>query len=138
MTRKTQACYTHIFEFIETNICSLKAESFMTDFELAMPNALRKLYPDASHNTCWFQLCEDAQKHAEKYRALVKLMEQNEEARNLYKKLLALPFLPANLIENAFIVLKAEAMSKYGKAFRGFIKYFEEQWINKVIIINLV
>lgn len=137
MTRKTQACYTHIFEFIETNICSLKAKSFMTDFELAMRNALKKLYPDASHHTCWFHLCQAAQKHAEKCRALVKLMQDNEEARDLYKKLLALPLLPANLIKNAFIDLKAEIMSKYGKAFRKFIAYFEKQWIVKVIIVNL-
>lgn len=131
-TRKTQACYSHIFEYIESNICSLKAKSFMTDFELAMRNALKKLYPDAEHNTCWFHLCQAAQKNAEKCREFIKLIMKNEEARVIYKKILGLPLLPANLIKDAFIKLKADALSKFGKTFLKFLTYFEEQGIEKV------
>lgn len=132
MSRKTQACYTHIFEYIEANVCSLNAKSFMTDFELAMRNALRLLYPEAQHRTCWFHLCQAAQKNAAKCRAFIKLILRNEEARALYKKILALPLLPANMIRDAFIKLKAEALLRFGKPFRKFLDYFEKQWLERV------
>lgn len=103
----------------------------MTDFELAMRNALKLLYPDAEHNTCWFHLCQAAQRNAEKCRPFIKLLKKNEEARMLYKKILALPLLPAPLIKDAFIKLKADALSRFGKPFRKFLEYFEKQWIER-------
>lgn len=132
MTRKTQACYTHVFEYIEKNICSLSGKSFMTDFELAMRNALKKIHPEMQFRTCWFHLCQAAQKNAKKDRDFIKLIKKNEEARSMYKKILALPLLPANQIKNAFIALKADALLKFGKPFRTFLAYFEQQWLEKV------
>lgn len=133
MNRKSQACYTHIFEYIEKNICSLDCQSFMTDFELAMRNALKQLYPHAQHKTCWFHLCQAAQKNAKKCHEFIKLIMKDDEARMIYKKILALPLFPDDLIKDAFMELKADALIWFGKPFRKFLSYFQKQWIEKVI-----
>lgn len=133
MTRKTEDCYRHIFQYIEENVFSLQCKSFMTDFELPMRNALRSVHPNSEFYTCWFHLTQAAKKQMSKLSALSKLIQRNEEARAIYKKLLALPLLPADLIAETFHKLKALALSKF-KQFKEFLAYFERQWLQRVII----
>lgn len=132
MTRKTEDCYRHIFEYIEENVFSLRCKSFMTDFEFPTRNALRTIYPNSEFYTCWFHLTQAAKKNMSKLRALSKLIRRNEEARIIYKKLLALPLLPADLIVEAFHKLKTLALSKF-KEFKTYLAYFERQWLQRVI-----
>lgn len=132
MTRKTEVCYQHIFMYIEGNVFSLRCFSMMTDFELAMRNALKSVYPDVIFFTCWFHLVQAVKKFASKLNLLVKLLKQNEEALKIYKKMLALPLLPANHIADVFHKLKTVALSKFNKQFRSFFAYYERQWIQKV------
>lgn len=56
-SRKTKLSYLKVFQYIESNIISLKCNSFMTDYETAMRNALKKISPDAVLYACW--LVED-------------------------------------------------------------------------------
>lgn len=58
MTHKTTAAYTHIFRHIHEELWSLDASMFMTDYELAMRNAIRGLFPNADHRCCWFHFCQ--------------------------------------------------------------------------------
>lgn len=136
MNRKTEASYKHILQYIENNVCSLQCVSFMTDFEIAMRNAIRDIYPDSQLNTCWFHLTQATKRKVVKYSELTKLITTNEDARKIYKKLLALPLLPATGIYNAFIVLKADALSVFGNIFAPFLKYYENQWLKKVYYIK--
>lgn len=133
MTRKTEECYRHIFKYIDKYIISLQCKSFMSDFELPMRNALKSVYPNAEYNTCWFHLTQAAKKNMSKLSTLSKLIRRDEEARTIYKKLLALPLLPADLIVDAFHKLKTLALSKF-KQFKTFLAYFERQWLQRVIV----
>lgn len=137
MTRKTEVCYRDIFEYIEKNIFSLQCKSFMTDFEIPMRNALAAVYPDSKQHTCWFHLTQAAEKNVKKISELSKLFRRNEEARTIYKKLLALPLLPAELIIEAFHKLKTLALSKF-KQFKTYLAYFERQWLQRVTIFSLI
>ncbi|XP_031618175.1 uncharacterized protein LOC116337627 [Contarinia nasturtii] len=65
-----------------------------------------------------------------KLSALSKLIQRNGEARTIYKKLLALPLLPSDLIVAAFHKLKTLALSKF-KQFQTYLAYFERQWLRK-------
>lgn len=132
MTRKTEVCYQHIFKYIDENVFSLQCKSFMTDFELAMRNALKSIYPNCEHNTCWFHQTQAAKQNMMKLRPLSKLIRTNDEARTIYKKLLALPLLPADLIVDAFHKIKTLALSKF-KQFKTYLAYFERQWLQRVI-----
>lgn len=131
MTRKTEECYTHILQFIDANIFPLKCKSFMTDFEIGMRNALRTLYPGSEFFTCWFHLTQAAERNLSKISVLVKLIQTNGDARKIYKKLLALPLLPADRIVAAFHKLKIQALSNF-KQFKPFLVYFERQWLQRV------
>ncbi|XP_055301598.1 uncharacterized protein LOC129568081 isoform X2 [Sitodiplosis mosellana] len=142
MTRKTEESYRHIFKYIDENVFSLKCKSFMTDFELPMRNALKSVYPNSDHNTCWFHLTQAAKKNMSKLSTLSKLIRRNDEARTIYKKLLALPLLPADLIVETFHKLKTLALSKF-KQFKTYLAYFERQWLqregaNKISVFLLI
>lgn len=58
MTHKSQASYTHILRHIHEDLWALDAMMFMTDYEIAMRNALRSIFPDADHRCCWFHFCQ--------------------------------------------------------------------------------
>lgn len=132
MTRKTEACYRHILNFIEKNVFSLKSASFMTDFELSMRNAVQKMYPHSSHYTCWFHFCQSVKRHASKIDNFIVTIRANPEARKIYHKFMCIPLLPVHAIEDAFYELKTEAIAFDSNFFRGFLCYFENQWIRKV------
>lgn len=138
MTRKTQAAYTHLFRYIDQNICSLKGGNFMSDFELAMRNAIAEVWPGGEYTTCWFHLCQACERQVAKNPALLKLLRSkdkeavNKEARDIYKKILALALLPADRIIDAFEHLSAMAMAKFPREFGPFLKYYRRQWLKKV------
>lgn len=133
MTQKTKEAYTHLFKYIEENVCSLQCSSFMSDFELAMRNAIAEVWPNADYTTCWFHLCQACERQVAKNNALLKLLRsKNKEAIVIYKKILALALLPADEIVGAFEKLATEAMSKFPTQFRPFLSYYRKQWIQKV------
>lgn len=131
MTRKTAESYTHIFQYIDKEVCSLRASRYMTDFETAMRNGLKQIYPDAEFHTCWFHLCQAARRHVAKKNDLATLIRQNQTARTLYKKLLALPLLPHEYINDTFTILKGEILTRF-RVFDSFLQFYEKQWIQKV------
>lgn len=132
MSRKTEACYTHLFENIKKNIFNLDANSFMTDYELAMRSAIRKIFPNASVFACWFHLCQAVKRKANAIPGFVQSLRSDKGAMEIYGKYLCLPLLPAPQITQAFGTLKAESEIYDAALFRPFNKYYEKQWINKV------
>lgn len=132
MTRKSEACYRHLLTYIQKNVFNLRAESFMTDFEISMRNAVQKLYPQAKHYTCWFHFCQAVKRHASKIENFTVTIRANPEARKIYHKLMCIPLLPIHAIEDAFYELKEEALAFDSIFFRRFLSYYENQWIRKV------
>lgn len=131
MSRKTQECYRHLFENIDRNIFSLRCNSFTTDFEHAMRNALKVIFPTADFCTCWFHYRQAIRRHAIAIPKFVEKIQANPAFMEIYGKLLCLPLLPAKMINGTFNVIKAEAKSIDAKLFRRFLKYFERQWIQQ-------
>lgn len=110
----------------------MECQSFMTDYEVAMRNALRSCFPESSFFACWFHFCQACKRHASKIPGFVLKLRANETALNIYCRLLCLPLLPAVNIEAAFRNLQTEAANCDARLFRRFIAYFESQWIQKV------
>lgn len=136
MTRKTQACYEHLFKCIELEIVALQPQSFMTDYETAMRNGLATVYPTAKLFGCWFHFCQAVKRHGSQLTGFMAAVRDDRDKAKIYFHLLCLPLLPANLIEITFKAIKLEATMKYGKLFETFFKYYESQWIKKVIKIK--
>lgn len=132
MSRKTQRTYEHAFQYIKKNIIDLEGKSFTTDFEVAMRNALRIVFPATKLFSCWFHFTQAAKKRAMQTPKLYPFLYQNKEAREIYYQLLSLPLLPPEDILTEFNRLKVIALANHRPVFAEFIKYFESQWIIKV------
>lgn len=134
MTRKTTLAYKHIFRFINEKVCSLACHSFTTDYECAMRNALKELFPETRMVACWFHYSQALKKRAAQIPGFVRFLSGDQECELIYYKLQCLPLLPAEHILNAFNELKRKAKSINKDKFKPFLSYFERQWIRKVSI----
>lgn len=130
MNRKTTAAYTAVFQFIEANICKLNPISFMTDYECAMRNGLRAVYPDAELHACWFHYTQAVRRKASKMPNFFKEVAKDDYLNRTYHKFLALPLLPQHEIMNAYNMLKMAIQCRSStNIFEEFLQYFSKQWL---------
>lgn len=132
MTRKTESCYTAVFQYIETHVFSLKPAEMMTDFEAGMRNSIKTVYPKTRLRGCWFHFCSALRKKSLRL-GLRPLINSNRHAKLVFKELLSLPLLPAVNFVQGYMHIKKIAQS-YGllKYFRHFFVYFESFWLVEV------
>lgn len=105
----------------------------MTDYEKAMRGALCKVYPASEHFGCWFHFCQAVRRRANKEaNGLVAFIKSNNDALEIYGKLLCLPLLPAKQINETFQSIKSDAYEFESHMFGSFIKYYQLQWIETV------
>ncbi|XP_055306512.1 uncharacterized protein LOC129570813, partial [Sitodiplosis mosellana] len=133
MSRKTTKAYRSVFEFIDENIIKLgDVLSFTTDYEMAMRNALKELFPDVRRFACYFHFCQAVKRRAWQTPGLVALIRNNAKVRSIYYQLQCLPLLPPEHIESEFKRLRKEAMELPQRAdLFLFMRYFNDQWIKK-------
>lgn len=132
MTRKTQKSYEAVFDFINAKIFDLSGtKTFITDYEMAIRNALRKKYPRAKQTACLFHFAQAVRRKATKINGFVEFLQSNERAKKIYYQLMYIPLLPSNCIAAAFqnVCNKADAIGR--AKFEPFIKYYRKQWIEK-------
>lgn len=135
MSRKSESAYTHVFKYIEENICSMKCKTFITDYEIALKNALKKLYGDAiEYLSCWFHFTQAVKRKASQIPGLYNKFNEIPELKRIYYKFLCLPLLPENEIQNAYHALRSLASSSESSEFIKFMEYYNNQWIIKVNI----
>lgn len=82
MTRKTQEAYCSVFQYIEENVCHLRPNSFMTDYETGLRNALRFVYTIAKIEGCWFHYCQVIKKNARRFPVFYRSYKLNQLQRN--------------------------------------------------------
>lgn len=133
MSRKTKKCYTHVFKYIKNNILDMNCHSITTDFEKAMRGGLFALYPNVKYVLCWFHFTQAAKRRAMQTPQLIPYIRKNREAEEIYYKLLSLPLLPAQFIQQEFSKLKIIARARHRAVFSPFLTYYEKQWLKKVI-----
>lgn len=137
MTRRTTVAYVDVLKYIEDKICKLNPISFMSDFESGLRRALRLVYPVVKTHGCWFHLKQAVQRHANRIPGFLTLLRSDPLKYRILKKFTSLPLLPANKIGETFLELAAEAKAA-DLRFEPFIRYFREQWIEKVnIVMNI-
>lgn len=138
MSKKSQAAYEHLFDYIENNIFKLsQTASFTTDYEQAMRNALVKINPNARMYACHFHYCQALKRRATQIDGFVNFIRSNKQAESIYYRIMSLPLLPAKYIVDAFHQLQKEAFEVSKTGFRKFFAYYRRQWINKVNLISL-
>lgn len=100
----------------------------MSDYERAMRNALRTVYPNCKIIGCWFHFCQAIGKHCKKIGGLNAKLDSDVGAKKLYHKFLALPLVRIDLIAEAIALLVAESL-QFGPEFATFVAYFQRQWV---------
>lgn len=132
MDRKTQIAYEDVFQFITEKVYSLHlSQSFTSDYERAMRNALKKLYPTAQFYACCFHYTQAVKRRITQLPGLMELMHEDELARSIYKRAQCLALLPADYIPDtvdAFkgLVTEAAKLDADKKAtFRPFLVYMK-------------
>lgn len=138
MTNKTEKCYEHVFRYVNENVFELNCATFTTDYEVAMRNAIHKLFPNANQIACYFHFTQAVKKNAWKTTGMVDLIRSNPAARSVYYRLQCIPLLPPLHIVNMFALLKAEAYKIERTVFHPFLKYYHQQLIVKVVSFSLL
>lgn len=131
MSRKSEAAYTAVFKYITENVMSLACHMFMTDFEIALRNALQSVASDALARCCWFHFTQACKRCARQLEELIPLIKEGK-GKNIYHRLLCLPLLPADKIDAAFTELKQKALDLHSTGFIRFLNYYENQWLKRV------
>lgn len=132
MSGKKTELYKEIFDFIEKKLIQLKPAQFMTDFEAGLRKAINEFYPDAILYGCWYHFCSAVRR---KFMSLdmYELISKVPAAKLIYRMILSVPLLPAELICKGYNIVKEEATKKkLDKKFKKIFEYFEQYWLEQV------
>lgn len=134
MSRKTQTSYEDVFKFVDDNVFPINtSNSFTTDYELAMRNALKKLFPGADMIACYFHYTQALNRKASQLRGVMDEINKDALAKSIYQRTMCLPLLPADRILAAFKDLVSEVKNLEDPvAFKPFLEYVHAQWMQKV------
>jgi hypothetical protein len=124
---KKQETYVKFFRMLSEYI--MKEPTYISsDFELAVLNSIKIVFPDAKINGCYFHLVQNFWKHV-KSEKLESEYAGNNNFRQAFKQLQALSFVPETDTVCAFNYLKSIACHE----FRPILTYFEENYIGSLI-----
>lgn len=133
MTHKSQALYKATLNYIEDNIFQLNPTSFTTDYERAMRNSLKLIYPEANFGNCWFHFTQSVRRYASKLENFFAMLSKNENLKQAYHMILAVPLLRARDILGVFEMIQLKIQCDEQKdVFDKFLTYFKSQWFKKV------
>lgn len=131
MTKRTRVAYSALFNYIQREVCPLNVASFMSDFEVALRQALEHAFPGKPTRGCWFHFKKAIRNKMSQTPVFSALLKVNGEARRAYFKLQSLALLPAHLISGAYAEIRSSV--EHWPAFREFLReYFEPFWIRRV------
>lgn len=124
LPNKTEATYVRLLILIRSKL-GVEIKNFKCDFEIAVINAIKIIYPNCQTTTCFYHFNKNVWKKAKALN-----VTGNSDGRNLTRMASLLPLLPFNRISNAWISIANSA--PLTDEIVQFKKYFEEQWILKL------
>ncbi|XP_066585189.1 uncharacterized protein [Prorops nasuta] len=146
MSRKTEQHYIEVFKFLKESVLKdFNVNSFMTDFELGLRNAIKVVYSNCKLKSCFFHYVHDVRKYANKLRLFRALEIQKIEIRIkgifLLRKMQNLPLLPASSIEIGYAIIKENLNANKEllaiPQFRKLFVYINNFWLKKIGVHTL-
>lgn len=143
MTEQSEENYTHVLKFIRDavlpgNNCFSTPSAALSDFEPAMRNAIRKVWPKIEVRGCNFHLCQAFMRKARKIPSLAKKIKKRNKFphRHVLIQFMRLSLLPENRVKNGIKALISNINNNVQLAedFKPFIKYFQDTWIKRYSI----
>ncbi|CAI6374754.1 unnamed protein product [Macrosiphum euphorbiae] len=105
MESKTETAYTQVLMKCKVLFPEIKPICIMTDFEIALQNAFKIVYPDAIQHACFFHYVQCLVKNI-RSQGLIPYVKNNEMAQICIKMIAALALLPSNKIEEGFQIIR--------------------------------
>lgn len=105
----------------------------MSDFEVGLREAIKRVYGDVPVRGCWFHFSQAVRRKAASLPGFVAGIRSGDAQNDCFRKFMVLPLVPAGQIVAQFEAMKAEAQG-FGDLFTEFIAYYENQWITEVCL----
>ena len=134
MTGKSEALYRKVTAKILELAPDLAPDTFMGDFERASRNALESSFPNARFIGCQFHYSQALWRKCQKL-GLTDVYKNNMEFKSFLKKLMSVPYLPANQIRGIALTLFDQPINVNNHIrtnIRKFRQYFFRFWLNTV------
>ncbi|XP_022180518.1 uncharacterized protein LOC111040800 [Myzus persicae] len=127
MESKTETAYTQVLMKCKVLFPEIKPICIMTDFEIALQNAFKIVYPDAIQHACFFHYVQCLVKNI-RSQGLIPYVTNNEMAQICIKMTAALALLPSNKIEEGFQIIRRYSRDN-NINLTSFFTYFSNYWI---------
>ncbi|XP_053395522.1 uncharacterized protein LOC123527520 [Mercenaria mercenaria] len=128
MSRRRKQDYVAILQKVLDILEEAPAvECFTMDFEIALWQALREVFPSSKLKGCAFHWSQAVQKHVGEF-GLARTYRERQSVHSLIRKLLALPFLPAADIKRAFRKLQEQAEDS-SEQVQDLFTYVSDEWL---------
>ena len=132
MTAKDQNLYKAVLNDILKLIPQFQPEVTMSDWEAAPRNAVKEIYPNVKHYGCWFHFSQRVWQRTQKL-GLVETFTENQEFATYVRCLMAIPFLPSDLIQETYNNLKSPDLPVANRIhLENLKKYFRMRWLNQI------
>ncbi|CAF1525012.1 unnamed protein product [Adineta ricciae] len=132
---RKKATYQELFQEVKSIAASMgqiwQPDQIMSDFETGLMPAVSAEFPLCVHKGCFYHYSQCLYRRIQST-GLATAYSQDEALRSCCKKLMALPFLPINEVENAFYSLRTTADQEVKKKLRDLFLYFDDYWLNTV------
>ena len=132
LTAKNQELCQAVLESLKENIPLFTPIASMSDWEPAARNAFREIHLQMRILGCWFHYTQRIWGKTQKL-GLSQEFKDKPQVANFIRNLMALPFLPAPLINSSFTLLELPTldnitMMKLDKL----AKYLKKRWLNQI------
>lgn len=134
LPNKTKKIYTQAFNEIRRLVPEFEPKHVITDFETGAINAFKSVYPIAKIHGCFFHLGQSLWRKIQNIGLAQRYSSDAEFALHV-RELLALAFVPAADIPNAFSILcssdfwKVDEEDEYSPMLQELLAYFESTYI---------
>ena len=132
---KTTEMYDSFWEKMQELLPNFNPVSANADFEIAARKSCENHFPEIGINHCLFHYDDAVHRNSQKL-GLSKCYENNPQYKTWLKKIMAIPLLPSNLINQAFNELLSENIQFDNlidfENFCRFKRYVHNQWHRKI------
>ena len=134
LSSKQGAQYSTVLQAIsrkseEYGIENCAPDLFMSDFELAILNACREVFPLKAISACFFHFCQNLYRNIQSYGLQAAYNNANDRTiKDFTHKLAALAYVPIGDVEAYFDVLKTSAPA----AMNEYIAYFDATYVTGI------
>ena len=132
MTAKDQNLYKAVLNDIRKLISQFQPEVTMSDWEAAPRNAVKEIYPNVKNYGRWFHFSQRVWQKTQKL-GLVETFTENQEFATYVRCLMAIPFLPSDLIQETYNLFKSPDLLVANKIqLENLKKYFRKRWLGQI------